>query len=180
MITELLDQEGRKDFPFLGGVLLPWAGIASYRCHKVSTITWPQKCTHCLIDRFGIVFQVSHDKLILLTWMHKWRRHLAYIYLLGQDINDLSSSNRQCSTLSADVLSGWLCMTFYSYITAGATPTFQSQIWMLSAHERKNPDEWLQGGGIRPVSWVGQGHEWVCVRSKLILEHKVASKYCKR
>lgn len=32
MITELLLQERRQDFPFLGGILITQAGIASYQC----------------------------------------------------------------------------------------------------------------------------------------------------
>lgn len=106
----------------------------------------------------GTVFQGLHEKLILLTSMHEWRRHLAHVYSLGQDINVLSSSNQQCSTLSADVVSGWHHMTFAfmsHLVPLLHFSIFQRQIWMLSVHgQKKTPKqqqngEWLQGRGIR-------------------------------
>lgn len=67
MIAELLLQERRQDFPFLGGILITQAGIASFQCFTISATALSQRCTSCPIDEFGTIFLLLHDKPFVLT-----------------------------------------------------------------------------------------------------------------
>lgn len=66
MIAELLLQERRQDFPFLGGISITQAGTASFQCFKVSMTALSRRCTSCLIDEFGAILLVMHDKYFVL------------------------------------------------------------------------------------------------------------------